>query len=380
MAIQYFVEYVGSLCICSFVITFEKAEADTLKSFTDLHTDCFFVFPTNILMNSVFDCALQRNCCLCNTEQMSIDEWRKAVITFLQNGGRLINYSAENARLVSEHDGAHLEKQMLLLPYVCQDSECAFLSTLMATGIKLYDYALVVGNLSPRRRLVVDALTSNGMTVCVIQNCFGAERDHRIAQCRALLNVHANESYTVFESIRCNRWLAAGMTVISEQCSDASLSVPSSKNLFMASASELVDVCKVFTRTGQLPKQNSGAQIVEQDTTLRERKSLAAFNQWLGQSYLSQPANNGNIVYIYGARDRLINVTERARKVFDVEGDGSLHINANASFNTHFGDVCCGVEKQLAILFGEINITLPESRRSNYTIGEAEGRLTLTKK
>ena len=45
---------------------------------------------------------------------------------------------------------------------------------------------------------------------------WGEARDKEIASCKLLLNIHHNNDYNIFDSIRCDRWIFAGMPVISE--------------------------------------------------------------------------------------------------------------------------------------------------------------------
>ena len=43
-----------------------------------------------------------------------------------------------------------------------------------------------------------------------------------IGKAKILLNIHYNEEYKIFESIRCEPWMACGLTVVSESSLDDS--------------------------------------------------------------------------------------------------------------------------------------------------------------
>ena len=98
------------------------------------------------------------------------------------------------------------------------DADVAHLRELLAAAVEpAYDFALV-GCTSPRRRSIVAKLHSAGLTTVVIQASFGDARDRQIANARALLNLHYAEDYWVYEAVRCNRWIAAGLAVVTEDC------------------------------------------------------------------------------------------------------------------------------------------------------------------
>lgn len=44
----------------------------------------------------------------------------------------------------------------------------------------------------------------------------GEERDLLISKASALLNIHTHDNFTIYESIRCERWRQSGMPILSE--------------------------------------------------------------------------------------------------------------------------------------------------------------------
>ena len=77
-----------------------------------------------------------------------------------------------------------------------------------------YDVAFV-GATSFARRTAVAAMAAQGLTVAIV-NGDPANRDLGIASARVLVNIHYQATYFVFESLRCDRWIAAGHVVVSE--------------------------------------------------------------------------------------------------------------------------------------------------------------------
>ncbi len=112
------------------------------------------------------------------------------------------------------------------IPYRITDAETEKLKRYLG-AYKKYDVC-VVGNCSRRRKYIVNELFKKMITVLTIgeiSKCTGLndkyamhgdERDAHIGEARILLNIHLRPCWTVYESIRCDRWAAAGMPIISE--------------------------------------------------------------------------------------------------------------------------------------------------------------------
>lgn len=78
---------------------------------------------------------------------------------------------------------------------------------------KIYDIGFN-GSMSPRRKVILDKLATS-FTV-LTSTSWGDKRDMELAQCRVLVNIHFDTDYMIFESARCEPWLAIGVPVISE--------------------------------------------------------------------------------------------------------------------------------------------------------------------
>ncbi len=76
----------------------------------------------------------------------------------------------------------------------------------------------VSGSPSPHRNTIISRVRAAGMTVLYLNGVRGLERDISVASAKQFLNIHYDVEYQVFESIRCNRWIEAGMTVVTEPC------------------------------------------------------------------------------------------------------------------------------------------------------------------
>lgn len=102
---------------------------------------------------------------------------------------------------------------------------------------------LFYGILSPRRKVVLEALGFAGIHVAALNGVFGPERDAWIARAKIVLNLHAAEGGS-FEAARVTYLLANAKTVVSE-CNrveeiDADLAV----GLVAAPRDSIVDECR----------------------------------------------------------------------------------------------------------------------------------------
>ena len=87
---------------------------------------------------------------------------------------------------------------------------------------KTYD-VVFVGWISQRRKNIVTELTKRGFKVLIMERKWGTSRDIDISKAKLLLNIHYHESYNIYEAIRCDRWIFAGMMVVSEDSIDTNL-------------------------------------------------------------------------------------------------------------------------------------------------------------
>jgi hypothetical protein len=170
------------------------------------------------------------------TEQLCTPVVEERVISELRNISSrygkpitVIDYSHINREIIESHGFACQVRE-----YISPPQEIIILQKLLENE-KRYDFAFV-GCINARRQTILNRLKERGYTILIIST-FGKERDMMISQCRFLLNIHYEEYFNIFESIRCNRWLQAGMHVISE----ASIDPPSFSNLHLYSYDSICD-------------------------------------------------------------------------------------------------------------------------------------------
>jgi hypothetical protein len=170
------------------------------------------------------------------------------------DGIKIYDYSLSNIKILNANGFTNTHH----LPYLIYKEEQDFLKNLKQTIEPIYDFGIIsLENpvIVERRLAVVNFLTNNGYTVKVIQG-FKEQRDKQIAMCRTLLNIHGSncgEVSKIFEHIRCDRLLAAGYKILSEDCLHLSSNFVSkyADNLKIISYSNFfnVDTYKEITKT-----------------------------------------------------------------------------------------------------------------------------------
>ena len=149
-----------------------------------------------------------KNIYLINIEQLTRPYYNSLISDLLNKQIKVIDYSYENIKFINNEYITHL-------PYQYTNQEIDNLKNMINNNNKIYD-VIFVGCFSQKRRYIYDNLINNGINITVIDNTFGEIRDIEISRAKILLNIHCDENCNIYESMRCDRWIFAGMLVISE--------------------------------------------------------------------------------------------------------------------------------------------------------------------
>jgi hypothetical protein len=132
-------------------------------------------------------------------------------------------------------------KKMIHFPTIADDNETSELKKMMSNDYQ-YDIA-VCGGMTPYRLERIALLEKAGLKITKLGNDWKEARDRKIASAKILLNLHAFEDYDIHESIRCDRWLAAGKIIVSEpSCLESYHG--SDKFMFVSKFEEMADLIK----------------------------------------------------------------------------------------------------------------------------------------
>jgi hypothetical protein len=223
--VNYFKEYIESLMQENDeLILFDQNETiDVSLTINDVHIFLSFV-PTIKL--KIHDALSVHHFFYLNTEQLTRNEMIPFVFTEFEklkkNIEKLgenafigyIDYSAQNIQIVKEKQLFNLiEKQIHCIPYQYNDREIDKLKSFKATYSSKVDFAFS-GAMSPYRSNILSQIKSHNKLIIV--KGWDEIRDKLISASNVLLNVHYNNNYNIYESIRCDRWIFSEHLVLTE--------------------------------------------------------------------------------------------------------------------------------------------------------------------
>lgn len=149
------------------------------------------------------------------------------------------DYSEINVKLLRSRGIA-----VKLVPVQTTPQRIIYLQNLMKTE-KIYDIGFC-GVVPERRMKILRELEKKGLKVFFLSRTYGPERDQEMAKCKFHINIHQTEDHKIFESIRCDPWLKAGMRIISE------VSLENDERCINANYENLVDVATKMVRFNAL--------------------------------------------------------------------------------------------------------------------------------
>lgn len=151
---------------------------------------------------------------LYNIEQMTRDTMRTSHVErmLLSDIMEVWDYSLANASILKNH-GVNVKHVPIKL------------SLDMILKYRNYrvepEYDIIFcGQMSEYRQNILTQLQEKGKKVKIIDGDYSGQRDIDIGKAKLLINIHYNENYRIFESIRCEPWIASGMKVLSESSLD----------------------------------------------------------------------------------------------------------------------------------------------------------------
>lgn len=150
-----------------------------------------------------------------NTEQLSRPEMLRVIKNIIKKSNPLEiwDYSLANIHILKNNN--------ILARHVPLESPGWYVKELQSYRKDEQEYDVgFSGWMSPRRLKILNKLKASGLSVNIVANIFGKERDKELAKCKIILNIHASPEYKIFESNRCEPWLKAGVRVISENSLD----------------------------------------------------------------------------------------------------------------------------------------------------------------
>ena len=220
-----FIEYIESL----FLNPDDKSviwDCGSRIDIDDTHNIVIFlqVMP-NQCNDIVFTNTKPINIFVCNTEQMSnnldgfifnIKPFYEYVKTFPNIRFGIIDYSQQNIKIIEQNQYIAINHiSTYHIPYQYRESDIQFLKSVATKEKKFF----MCGGMSERRTNIITDMMDNGIKITPV-NGFHEQRDRQMMQYKIMINICTHDSYTIYEHIRCDRLIFAGMVIVSEHKTD----------------------------------------------------------------------------------------------------------------------------------------------------------------
>jgi hypothetical protein len=145
-----------------------------------------------------------------NTEQNTRKtQYYNHILNLLHNGLKIMDYHLGNIEFINKETNNQFINQIFYLPYLYCSNDKVLLKKKRTKDV------CFVGLLTPYRYQIIEQISKK----IKIDNIgfFGAHRDNILSNYKILLNLSADPSYQVFETIRCYRLVFNKIIVISEE-------------------------------------------------------------------------------------------------------------------------------------------------------------------
>ena len=192
-----------------------------------INSDKIFVnnnlFENRIIEKTMFDTYHYSEICILITEPLNYTVNLELILRThkIFPCMKVCTYSKSNIQILNNNNFHNTD----LLPYYYDQDEIDYLQNLNK-NTKEYDFGIICYchdiRESVRKQRVVNFLKKSGFKVLIITG-WRQHRDEQISKCKIILNIHSSiintseEHCEIFEHIRCDRLLNAGINIISEE-------------------------------------------------------------------------------------------------------------------------------------------------------------------
>ena len=145
-----------------------------------------------------------------NTEQYTRKTYYyNHILSLLNNGYNILDYQSGNMLFMNKETNGKFDSQMFYLPYLYCNVDKILMKKKRTKDI------CFVGTVTQYRYDILNELRKE--IQIDILNDFGDRRDNRLSDYKIVLNLSADPSYQVFETIRCYRCIFNKILVVSDE-------------------------------------------------------------------------------------------------------------------------------------------------------------------
>ena len=209
---HYFVEYIESIFywLDKYDIQHDIIFHDDGSLYEKIDKSDFIICIQMLLLESSKVSNILKRVMIFNTEQNTRKTYYyQHILSLLQNGYHILDYHLGNIEFMNTETKGVYEKQIFYLPYLYCSADKILLKK------KRIKDVCFIGTITQYRYDLINEIRKE-VNVDVIRD-FGDRRDQILSDYKIILNLNADETYQVFETIRCYRCVFNHILVISEE-------------------------------------------------------------------------------------------------------------------------------------------------------------------
>jgi hypothetical protein len=197
--LKFVIEYLNSIKVYFNydLVLFKKKKIKKIKTLNEKYDGIIFIKE----FVDIFDSQDKKKIFLINMEQMTREFWRNKVL----ENDNLIDYSMGNISLLNREN-------IIYFPYGVNKNEFFDIK-------KEFDICMITNSQSNKRNKIFNEIKNRGGNIDLI-SLFGEERDKIVFKYKILINIHFDDDFQVYESLRCDRCIFNKMIVITETSLD----------------------------------------------------------------------------------------------------------------------------------------------------------------
>ena len=192
------------------VIIFDKIDA---KFFLDKPKNSYYLFH-GALADIIPDKNIIKNIFIWNSEELTLPDRLRDNINNVNIGYKILDFSEANINILKKNMTIK-HNTLFYLPYLVNYDEIQ--------NVPKKNEMCIIGIASDARSEIFNYVNKKNIIKLNNIQGWGKERDNQLFQHKILLNVHYDNEYKIFETIRCARCIFNKMIIISNKSLDDSI-------------------------------------------------------------------------------------------------------------------------------------------------------------
>ena len=263
-----------------------------------------------------------------NTEQLTKQNELVRILNYVNEGFKIIDYSIGNIRILDKN---YSLDNIVYIPYQVNYDE------IYNDMYRPKDICTITPFSSANRKKIYMAAKSTKLFKITPIYGYGPSRDYQILKHKILLNIHYNEYYRTYESIRCDRLIFNKTIILSEFSNEKSIPEDLREYIIQFSnIEELKTKLEILSVNTEEYYKNFWNNF---DLKRIDTHRIKYYNYWINSINLKDNFTNANGAYVINLDERK-DRWKRIQKSFE---DSSIKLNRVSAIKNKNGNIGCGL-------------------------------------